>query len=360
VIRFLKFILVSATVVVAASLPPVSSVAAFKYLDRGMKAPTVSGTDILSGEKVSSDDGTGLENEAVCVFFWATWSPRSLQLMSDLSDLRTELSDQPFRVVAVNVDSQVTTSAVRDRVRRALEQIDPGFPVIMDEKLEYFYEFGVIAVPSAVILDADRVVRAAPSGYSATIRAHLALMVDTVLGMVPMESQVASRPVYEPDLKASRYYRLAVQLSNQRLYESALAKIELATAADVRFSAPWGLRGQIYLSEGQPTEAKDAFLKAVSLDSLSVSSRAGLGRALLELGEMDAAREQLEMTLALERTYPAALQDLARCHASAGEYQQAIGLLQEAIELNPREPEIYYYLGKTCREAGQNASHGKV
>jgi tetratricopeptide (TPR) repeat protein len=249
----------------------------------------------------------------------------------------------------------VTTSTVRDRVRRAVERINPSFPVIMDEKLEFFYEFGVIAVPSAVILDADRIVRAAPSGYSSGTRDHLALMVDTVLGMAPLQDEIAASPAYQPDLKASRYYRLAVQLANQRLYESALAKIDLATAADSRFAAPHGLRGQIHLAEGDPAAARDDFRQAVALDSLSVNARAGLGRALLELGEVDTARARLEETLAIERTYPAALQDLARCLAAEGQTQAAIALLREAIDLNPREPEIYYYLGKTCREAGQSA-----
>jgi tetratricopeptide (TPR) repeat protein len=318
-----------------------------------MKAPTVSGKDLLSGEKITSDDRTGKEKEAVCVAFWATWSPRSLQLLADLEKMTKTLANQPFRVVAVNVDSQVTTSEVRERVHNALEQLDPGFPVIMDEKLEYFYEFGVVAVPSLVILDADRIVRAAPSGYSATIRDHVSLMVDTVLGLVEFKEEVAVSPGYQPNLKSSRYYRLAVQLTNQRLYESALAKLELATAADSFFAAPYGLRGQIRLIEGEPEAARRDFQRAVALDSASVSAMAGLGRALLDLGELGAAREQLEATLELERTYPAALHDLARCLAAEGQTGMAVSLLQEAIDLNPREPDAYYYLGKIYREAGQ-------
>ena len=81
------------------------------------------------------------------------------------------------------------------------------------------------------------------------------------------------------------------------------------------------------------------------------------GRMVLTRSAAEIAEAfELETTLELERTYPAALQDLARCLAAEGRTDEAIALLGEAIDLNPRDPEIYSYLGKTCREAGQSGN----
>lgn len=348
---------VSLVAVVAAFvliIPPIPSVAAFKYLEKGMKAPAVSGVDLTSGKQVSSaPDGEG--RSAVCVVFWASWSPRSLELLGDLKNLCNRLEGEPFQVVAVNVDSQVTTSLVEQRVRKIVFELDPPFPVIVDDGLEIFYEFGVIAVPSYVILDAEGVARFTPSGYSYSTRDHLTEQVETVLGL--RESGIADTGAvaYRPSSEAARYHNLAVQLANKRLYEAALRKVDMAMAADTLFAAPHALRGQIRLELGEPDQAVEDFRKAVELDSASVSARAGLGRALLEGGDPESARDMLEVAVESDSSYTEALQDLARCLAAMGEADRAVDILDDAIELYPHDPRMYYYLGRIHRDAGRQS-----
>jgi Flp pilus assembly protein TadD len=348
-------------VIVQLVVPHVTSVAAFKYLQEGMKAPAVSGKDVVDGKKISTAE-TGDEDLVTCVAFWATWSPRSLQLMTDLKELSVRLADQPFKVIAVNVDSQGTTPIVKDRVHRFVSELDPPFSVIMDQELSLFYEFGVVAVPSMAILDADGVVLAAPSGYSRSRRAELPKTIETALGLRTPEDDepLIAETGYRPNPRASRYYNLAVKLTNQRNYESALAKVNTASELDTFFSAPLNLRGHIQLQLGNVDAALESFHRAVALDSSSVSARAGLGRAFLEATDTTAALEQLETALKMEPAYPAALLDLGRCLAARQETERALAVLGEAIELNPRDPELYYHLGRVHNETGRNAEAVKA
>jgi Flp pilus assembly protein TadD len=347
---FSLLIAVAALVMV---MPPIPSVAAFKYIEPGMTAPEVSGEDLVSGKKVSSSDRSGDERETVCVAFWASWSPRSLELLTDLKTIANRLTGQPLRVIAVNVDSQVTTSSIKQRVKQLVSDLEPSFPVIVDDGLKFFYEFGVMAVPSYVILDADGIARYTPSGYSYSMRDSLVDRIERVLGLSAPEEDVVAKQSYQPKTEAAHYYYLAVQLSNQRLYEDALEKVELAIAADTLFSAPCALRGHIRLELGETAPAEVDFQQAVALDSSSVNARAGLGRALLENGDPASAKEVLDSALKLDPSFTAALQDMARCLAAMGEMEQAVAVLQEAIALYPQDPQMYYYLGRIYRDAGR-------
>jgi Tfp pilus assembly protein PilF/alkyl hydroperoxide reductase subunit AhpC len=336
------------------ALPPPQTVAAFKYLDVGMTAPTVSGKDLLTGRKVSSGEKAADEHETICIAFWATWSPRSLELLADLETMYNRLSGQPFHVIAVNVDSQVTTAEVTERVKRTVTGMELPFPVIMDKELEIFYTYGVVAVPSIAVIDADKVVRSAPSGYSYAVRDRLTGSIETVLGLVAEEeAEIAAKPAYQPKLKALRYYNLAVRMTNQRLYEDALSNVDLAMAADPRFSAPYNLRGQIRLKIGEPGPALEDLKQAVGLDSISVSARTGLGRALLAKGDTMAALEQFDVALELDPSYTVALQEKGVCLAAMDRYDEAIALLKEVIELYPQNPQTYYYIGRVCRKTGK-------
>ncbi len=335
-------------------MPPIPSVAAFKYMEAGMKVPEVSGVDLATGQKVSSAPGTE-DRATVCIAFWASWSPRSLELLADLKALSSRLVDEPFRVIAVNVDSQVTTSSIEARVQKIASELDAPFPVVVDDNLESFYEFGVVAVPSYVVLDTEGIARYTPSGYSQTIRDRLVEQVETVLGLRTAEKVVATAPRYQPKTEASRYYYLGVQLANKRHYESALEKADMAATADTLFSSPLALKGQIHLELGESAAAEGDFRRAVALDSLSVAARAGLGRALLETGDPESAMEVLQAALNLDSSYTAALQDMARCLAAVGETDKAVAVLEEAIALYPQDPHMYYYLGSIHRNAGHTA-----
>jgi tetratricopeptide (TPR) repeat protein len=333
-------------------MPPIPSVAAFKYIEAGMIAPEVSGVDLATGKKVSSAPGDE-DRATVCIAFWASWSPRSLELLADLKALSESLGDQPFGVIAVNVDSQVTTSSIEQRVQKLVTELDLPYPVIVDDKLEMFYEFGVVAVPSYVILDSEGVAKYTPSGYSYSMRDRLEEQIETVLGLRTEEEVVAEVPRYQPKTESAHYYYLGVQLANQRLYEAALEKADLAMAADTLFSAPCALKGMIRLETGDSESAVQDFRRAVALDNSSVAARAGLGRALLETGDPASAKDELEAALELDPSYTVALQDMARCLAALGETGRAVEILEEAIALYPHDPQMYYYLGRIHRDAGR-------
>jgi Tfp pilus assembly protein PilF/peroxiredoxin len=328
-------------------------VAAFKHLTEGMDAPDFTGTNIVTGEQVNLiklRDG-----HLVIVVFWSTWSPRSFQQLSDLARLLPEYSDHPVRIIAVNVDAPELTATGRSAVVEKVEELNPGFPVIIDEGLEIFYRYGVIAVPSTAVVDSSGVLRYGPSGYSLTTRDYIVDSIESFLGL--RETVVAELKVdrYRPKKRAARYFGLAVNLKNLGMYERALANLDSSKSIDTLFAAPHALEAEILLRLDRISEAVTKYEIAVRLDSSGVAAWAGWGRALMADGQREQAMEKLSRSLELEDTYTPALLDMGLCMADLGQLEKAIDTLAQAAELNRGDAKTWFYLGRVYRKAGHEA-----
>ncbi len=346
------FILFAAFLLIFNMMPFVTNVtAAFKYLQEGMTAPEVTGNDITTGEKISSEKL--VKGNIVIITFWATWSERSIELLKDMKTFVNDHPELPLKIIAVNVNNQKISAEERKLIEDKIAELDLPFPVILDNDLSVFYEFGVIAVPSTAILDTTGVLRYAPSGYSLTTRDLIVDSVEVLLGLKKPTVITAIKEGYRPNNKSSRYFRLALQLANKRMYERALSNLELSQEADSMFSAPHNLRGQIFLKMDSASAAIKEFETAVELDSSSIAAMAGLGRALYKSGQIDAAHEKLIELHAKDDTYTPALLDLALCMVEKENYSDAIDSLHKAVELNPRDPNTHYYMGRVYQKSNQ-------
>ncbi len=343
-----------AALVLATVLGLGSATAAFKYIEEGMRPPAIVGTDLATGEAF---EWRPVDGEVAAIVFWATWSPRSLQLLRDLAELQESLADAPFKVVAVNVDGQHTSPRSLEEVKAAVAEIAPPFGIVVDRELETFYAYGVIAVPSVALVDEAGVLRFAPSGYSITIRDTIARATRILLGdedVQPLETPLVRG--HRPADRASRYYGLAVRMASKGHDERALENLESAVASDSLFASPWILRGELALRAGDPASAVASFSHAASLDGNSVAALAGWGRALLRSGMAAEAEQQLQAAVDQDAAYTPALADLGSCAADKGDTARAIEYFEEALALDSRDPDLLYRYGRLRLAAGDTAA----
>ena len=337
----------------AVSLLAVPAAGAFKYLHEGMTVPQMKGKDLLTGKKVTCGQGDDHDSPVVVMAFWATWSPRSLDVLADLKKLQEKFGAQKLHVIGINVEGNRITSEVKERIIATARELELPYPVILDKDLKIFDTVGVIAVPSVAVLDSRHVLQYGPSGYTAAIADKIEDTVALALGLKKPDNGPVAVSRHRPSARANRYYNLAAQLVNQRHYKRALSNLDRAVAADSNFSPSYSLRGQIRLAENDPLRACDSFATAAGLDEFAVTAWAGWGRALLRLGRADEAAPKLEAALALEESFTPALLDLATVRARSGDVAAAREMLDRVKALNPRDPGVLFRLGKFHREAGE-------
>jgi tetratricopeptide (TPR) repeat protein len=95
-----------------------------------------------------------------------------------------------------------------------------------------------------------------------------------------------------------------------------------------------------YRRARQYTEAAEVCRTGLVIHPGYLSARVTLGRALIELGELDAARRELERVLGGARENLSAIRGLAEIHHRQGDLPAALTQYQRALSLAPNDPDL--------------------
>ncbi|MGA1825156.1 MAG: tetratricopeptide repeat protein, partial [bacterium] len=157
---------------------------------------------------------------------------------------------------------------------------------------------------------------------------------------------------------------------------------------DENFTEAYNHYGQLYLARGEFSQALSCFQKMIYLEPEDPEAYYNLGKAQQALGRRDQAIHSWEKVLFLNPDLPAAhlnlgnvyfekgfidkalnewnialagknmsvfshLVNLGMAFSQMGDYDKAIRAWEKAKDLNPEDPEIYYYLGSIYYHQGQ-------
>ena len=224
--------------------------AAFRNVQAGAEAPAFKLKD-LSGNDVSLESFKS--DNAVLVVFWATWSSRSLEELSDVQKLVAEFGPKGLKAVAVNVEHEHATDEDMKAIREKAASLKLSFPVVLDSGLETFRNYGVVAVPSTAVLGPGNVLREAHNGYPSFVFLELKGQVEGLLGLRKAEAVAAAKPDtgYKPARQALLNYNLGRRLYAFGMPDKAEPKLKAAAAADPKWAAPNVLLGDVYLAQAK-------------------------------------------------------------------------------------------------------------
>lgn len=113
-------------------------------------------------------------------------------------------------------------------------------------------------------------------------------------------------------------------------------------------------QGLLAMFDGRTEDAIQAFGSATLAtdETLQGAARVRRGRAYLAQGELESAKVDFAVALALNPASPAALAGAGQTALAAGEVQEAIDLLEEALALDPDASKLYQPLGLAYRDQG--------
>ncbi len=210
-----------------------------------------------------------LGQKATVVVFWAAWSPRSAEILTDLQKLYADYGPEALTVIGVNVEHAEWDPTEVDKIAKVAGDSGVTFTMILDKNLEIFNKFGVIAVPSAVLLSPDLKVVQLLTGYATISHDSFKEDVLRALGeLKEVDESVSDAPVvYKPKGKAIRYYNMAVKLAKKKRYSRALKSLETAFKADPDYADAHRLLAQIHEKKGENDKAALAHAKADELQN---------------------------------------------------------------------------------------------
>ena len=111
--------------------------------------------------RAAPPEGLGpIEGEVVWVDFWASWCVPCRRSFPWLNSMQAKHGPDGLQIIAVNLDKE---RALADRF---LEEVPAQFALRFDPSAALAKEFGVQAMPSSFLIDADGNVLARHSGFS--------------------------------------------------------------------------------------------------------------------------------------------------------------------------------------------------
>jgi thiol-disulfide isomerase/thioredoxin len=87
--------------------------------------------------------------KVVLLNFWATWCEPCRNEMPSLDRLGKALAGQPFAILAIDLGESDAA------VKRFLEQVPVGFPVLLDRDMAVSKGWSVRLLPVTIVLDAE-------------------------------------------------------------------------------------------------------------------------------------------------------------------------------------------------------------
>jgi len=120
--------------------------------------------------------------------------------------------------------------------------------------------------------------------------------------------------------------------------------------ADCYFLKERSLRGETLLSQGMTGKALRCFKYALAEDPCDVRALRNCGIISYEQDDQEAAEKYLLKAVSLDRHDLEALICLARVYARMGRYNEAYGLFKDAVSLDSRNRELWFYIGRCCEE----------
>ena len=326
------------------------SIPSLQTLGVGAEAPDFSLVDFNGKmQKFSSLRGDKL----TVLLFWAGWSKNSEKALTQMEKLHKQYKGHGLSVVGINVEKQNIDQTSMANVKKIAGKLKLSFPNLVDNGLVVFHEYGIIAVPTTVILDKDRRIEFEMSGLPITgTQEMMHFLAAAIEGKATPAETAKTGPL--PDKRAVRSWNMGVNaMQSKRMAHTAEMWFKKAIAADPDFVLPYLSLGTFYLEAGKRDAARVQFQKAVAIKPDSAAALGSLALLLIDEGSYSTARAMLEKALKADEAYTPGYYYLAYLTGKEGNLPKAAELFQKAEEINPLDYRINVYRGKMYEEQNQ-------
>jgi tetratricopeptide (TPR) repeat protein len=117
-------------------------------------------------------------------------------------------------------------------------------------------------------------------------------------------------------------------------------------------AADWFALG-LELEQASPSEARDAYRRALELDPANADARVNLGRLLHEVGELEAAEAHYRMALEVRPDDATAMFNLGVVLEDLERFDEAVHVYETAIGLDAGAKDAYWNLAQLCERLGR-------
>lgn len=277
------------------------------------------------GQHVTAES---LRGKTSILVFGELYNTRTLEALKELEQLRQKMRANNIDRAAWNVLLIVAQNITAEQLRQEQVGKDVKATIVQDRNRAVFGAYGVVVLPSFVVVDPQGKISTTISGYPLTFSD---MITDAILfsqgKLTRQQLETASRPsvsALKTDqdlLKAERLASLARQLFRRGYTELALERFE----------------------------------QILELDGGYLPARIGIARCLIKLRRLAEAENALQEVLQKDQKNPDAGRTMARIEIMRGgdELSSARKRLDLILALHHHDPEAHYLKGLICEAEGK-------
>jgi tetratricopeptide (TPR) repeat protein len=323
--------------------------ATLQGLQVGMPVPDFTVKDLHgANKKLSEVQGDKL----TAVVFWSTSSAKSEKNLLKMQELYREYRDLGLTVVAISAEGLNVTPQSLAEAGETAARLDLTYPVFVDDGLAAFHAAGVIALPTTIVLDRERVIGFELAGYPLVGAEEMVSYLATNFAGGKPAVSAPKQPLANKD--ALRYFQMGKKtLQSRRMAETAEDWFKKAVDADPRFVQPYLSLGEIYLQRGDVSQARNQFEQVLVREPTNVVALCELGVLLAKAGEPGQGLAMFDKALATDEAYPPCYYYRGAILELLGDREQAGQMYDAALANNPRDHLAYVYKARALEGGGQ-------
>lgn len=296
-------------------------------------------------------DSASLAGKSSCIIFWSTWSPRSAEVLEDFKKYHEEYAPKGLTIVAVNIEGENLSATKKGEIRSYLERMNLPFTVLLDENLKVFADYGVVAHPTTMLVDAGGKAVFILSGYPTSERLELKERIMKLLGLaVPVHQEPAAVLGYVPKGGALMHCNLGKQLMERGQLDKALDYFDKAMDRDPDYMEPVIAGARILLLNSRADEAGQRLAKVTGPAAQREDVRFALGYTLLLQGKPDEAEASFSALTEKDPTHGPGWWGLGLVAFSRGDSAKALELMEKAHGLAPGNTEAEAYIHAAAKK----------
>ncbi len=171
-----------------------------------------------------------------------------------------------FGIYTPEEDREVSDTEMT-KVRDLIVSNKIQFPVLIDKGLTQFREYGVIALPSTIMVGRTGKIEFIYPSFPLAARPVMSDQIKNLLGLDGAKQKQSHAELKKKDSQSNRHYQYSLQMYKSGLREQALSALNKSLASDGDYSWAHNLKGIILWQQGNSAGAAEEFRRAIELDN---------------------------------------------------------------------------------------------
>lgn len=294
----------------------------------------------LEGKTVNVADYFG--NKPVILVFWELSTDKSflnysldeLRFLQDYYDKHHDKDGlEIFGIYTPENDRDIPETEI-SAVRNLIKKNKIKYPILIDGRFKFFKEYGVIALPSTIMVDKTGKIKFIYASFPIAARSVVSNQINELIGIAKVEIKTAAVKKKEKDTKSHRFYRYALQMYKKKLLEQAFSSLKKSIDLNPDYALSHNLLGIILLVRGNFEDSANEFKRAIQLDSKNISPHLNYTLLLVEQGDYGEAKKVLAAAPSAKGYFKArAHYLLGIIHKKTNKIDKAIGEVETAYSI---------------------------